>query len=255
MTVSAIIPARFHSTRFPGKPLVSILGKSMIQHVYERVQRATHVDEVIVATDDLRILSEVESFGGKGRMTSPDHPSGTDRIAEVARELQTEIVVNVQGDEPLIHPEMIDLAVVPLLEEAGFPATTLRTPILDERDLTDPNVVKVVTDRAGFALYFSRFPIPYIRDSWRDFRAIRAVHPNPFWKHIGLYVYRRDFLLRFSEMAPTPLERLEGLEQLRILENGYRIKAIETSHASIGVDTPEDLHRVERAMRAEARRA
>lgn len=250
MIISAIIPARYGSTRFPGKPLAVILGKSMIRHVYERVERSNYVDEVIVATDDERIFWEVKSFGGKARMTSHHHPSGTDRIAEVARDLPSRIIVNVQGDEPLVHPEMIDLAIEPLLRHPDIPVATLKTKISETQELMDPNVVKVVTDRSDFALYFSRLPIPFIRDYWNDHMKMESLEGmGHFFKHIGLYVFRREFLLLFSSMEPSTLERLEGLEQLRILENGYRIKVVRTEHTSIGVDTQEDIPRVERIMK------
>jgi 3-deoxy-manno-octulosonate cytidylyltransferase (CMP-KDO synthetase) len=250
MTISAIIPARYNSTRFPGKPLALILGKTMIRHVYERVQRSKYVNEVIVATDDERILSEVESFGGKARMTSPHHPSGTDRVAEVARELPFEIIVNVQGDEPLIDPQIVDLAIETIINNPYIPVVTLKTEISEPWELTDPNVVKVVTDKSDFALYFSRSPIPFIRDSWSEPLKIDSIkNKGPFFKHIGLYVYRRDFLILFSSMKPSTLEILERLEQLRILENGYKIKVVKTDFNSIGVDTPEDLRRVELLMR------
>lgn len=249
MTISAIIPARFFSTRFPGKPLVPIFGKSMIQHVYERVQRAKYVDEVLVATDDHRIIDEVESFGGKARMTSSDHQSGTDRIAEVAMDCDSQIVVNVQGDEPLVLPEVIDMAIEPLLKDPQIKVSTLKTTILEESELSDPNVVKVVTDLAGFALYFSRFPIPFLRDNWNDLASIKGFsQPNLSYRHIGLYVYRKEILLLFSRMEPSPLEKSEKLEQLRILENGYRIKVVPTVHDSIGVDVPEDILRVEKVL-------
>lgn len=249
MTISAIIPARFSSTRFPGKPLAPIFGKSMIRHVYERVQRAKYVDEVLVATDDHRIINEVESFGGKARMTSSDHQSGTDRIAEVAMDCDSQIVVNVQGDEPLVLPEVIDMAIEPLLKDPRIPMTTLKTAI-SEKELRDSNVVKVVTDLSGFALYFSRLPIPFLRDRQKDIDAIDGIsEQSSAYKHIGLYVYRRELLVRFSRMEPSPLEKSEKLEQLRILENGYRIKVVPTVHDSIGVDTPEDILRVEKAIK------
>lgn len=250
MTISVIIPSRFSSTRFPGKPLAPILGKSMILHVYERAQRAKHVDEVLVATDDQRIIKEVEGCGGKARLTSSDHRSGTDRIAEVAMGIDSQIVVNLQGDEPLIHPEMIDMAIEPLLKDPNIPVTTLKKRISEERELRDPNVVKVVTDMSGFALYFSRHSIPFLGDYRKDIGAIDGLLEScPSYKHIGLYVYRREFLLRLSRMEPSPLEKLEKLEQLRILENGYKIKVVPTVYDSIGVDTPEDILLAERAMR------
>ncbi|MEZ4600444.1 MAG: 3-deoxy-manno-octulosonate cytidylyltransferase [Syntrophotaleaceae bacterium] len=241
MTVAAIIPARYASTRFPGKPLQLILGKTMIERVYRQVSQASLVDRIIVATDDQRIFQAVESFGGEVVMTRADHATGTDRLAEVAADLTTDLIVNIQGDEPLIDPAMIEAAIVPLKRDAGIPMGTLKTPIGSRAEFLDPNVVKVVTDSEGFALYFSRAPIPH----WRDGASL---HPEAF-KHIGLYVYRRDFLLRYASLPPTRLESLEKLEQLRALENGYRIRVVETDLISIGVDVPEDVARVEAHLR------
>lgn len=242
MSVTAIIPARYASTRFPGKPLADIHGKPMIQLVYERTVQSHLVDRVIVATDDDRILQAVQSFGGEAMMTRTDHPTGTDRLAEVADRIDSDLVVNVQGDEPLIDPRMIDLAVAPLLEDASIPMGTLKCPIETVDEYRNPNVVKVVTDRQGFALFFSRAPIPHPRDFAEDL----AAHFYRFsaFKHIGLYVYRRDFLLGYPKLAATPLEQLEQLEQLRALEHGHRIKVVETELLSQGVDVPEDLLRV-----------
>jgi 3-deoxy-manno-octulosonate cytidylyltransferase (CMP-KDO synthetase) len=249
MSVTAIIPARFASTRFPGKPLADILGKPMIQHVYERVSQSTSVERVIVATDDERIRSAVVGFGGDVVMTCADHPTGTDRLAEVAEQLDSQIIVNVQGDEPLIDPGMIDLATAPLLEDDAIPMGTLKAAISDPEDFSNPNVVKVVTTQAGFALYFSRSLIPYPRDSAGGANdAMTIMSPSPVFKHIGLYVYRRDFLLKFPKLPETPLERLEQLEQLRALENGYRIRVVETLSTSQGVDVPEDLERVKKIL-------
>ncbi|MBN1141746.1 MAG: 3-deoxy-manno-octulosonate cytidylyltransferase [Deltaproteobacteria bacterium] len=247
MQVTAIIPARFASTRFPGKPLAPLLGKPMIQWVYERTGRSRLVDRVLVATDDLRIAETVRGFGGEAVMTRSDHPSGTDRLAEVAGRLKSDIVVNVQGDEPLIEPAMIDCAVAPLAADAGIPMGTLKSPVENWEDYHNPNVVKVVTDGLGFALYFSRAPIPHRRDGdgGSSLAALSA------YRHIGLYVYRRKFLLTFAGLAPTLLEQTEKLEQLRALEHGYRIRVVETTLASHGVDTPEDLARVEALMRRE----
>jgi len=243
--VVAIIPARYHSTRLEGKPLLDICGKPMIQHVYERTCQATTVQEVFVATDDERILRTVESFGGRAIMTAPEHPSGTDRLAEAARGLACDIVVNVQGDEPMIDPAAIDKAVTPLLENPMVMMSTLAAPIRGVDEFLDPNVVKVVTDREGYALYFSRAGIPYHRQGLDD--GVTA------WHHIGLYVYRKDFLLRYASLAPSPLEGLERLEQLRVLENGYRIKVVIDDHAPIGVDTEEDLMRVRQIFTKETR--
>ena len=241
MRITAVIPARYASSRFPGKPLADILGQPMIRWVYERTARAA-VDRVIVATDDERIFRAVREFGGEVQMTRPDHATGTDRLAEVVARLETDLVVNVQGDEPLIDPRMIDQAVAPLRSDASIPMGTLMTPLSSLDEYLNPNVVKVVTDKQGFALYFSRAPIPHPRDVAADL-ALSAGEPAAF-KHIGLYVYRRDFLLKYAGMVPTYLETAEKLEQLRALENGYRIKVVETAFDSIGVDTPADLSKV-----------
>jgi 3-deoxy-manno-octulosonate cytidylyltransferase (CMP-KDO synthetase) len=239
----AIIPARYHSSRFPGKPLADIAGRPMIEHVYRRAAASPVIDAVVVATDDERVRAAVEDFGGLAWMTRADHRSGSDRLAEVAAELSCDIVVNVQGDEPLLVPEMIAEAVQPLLADTSVPMGTLCRPIDDLSDLANPNVVKVVRDRRGFALYFSRSPIPFSRlSAGHDARGAR--------KHIGLYVYRREFLLEFARLAPTPLEEAECLEQLRALEHGFRILAPETAHDSIGVDTPDDLEHVRRLVTA-----
>jgi 3-deoxy-manno-octulosonate cytidylyltransferase (CMP-KDO synthetase) len=216
----------------------------MIEHVYRRAAASPAVDAVIVATDDPRVRDVVEAFGGVAVMTRADHRSGSDRLAEVARSLACSLVVNVQGDEPLLATEMIAEAVAPLAADPSIPMGTLRRRIEDPVDLENPNVVKVVTDANGFALYFSRAPIPYAREA--------PGHPDavPAFKHIGLYVYQRPFLLEFATLEPTPLERAESLEQLRALEHGFRIRAVETSHDSIGVDTPADLERVRRLIAA-----
>jgi 3-deoxy-manno-octulosonate cytidylyltransferase (CMP-KDO synthetase) len=211
----------------------------MIEHVYRRAAAASCVSSVLVATDDERILEAVRGFGGVACLTSPDHLSGTDRLAEVAAELGSEIIVNVQGDEPLIEPSMIDEAVEPLLEDPMVLMSTLRRRIDDAADLQNPNVTKVVVDRDGYALYFSRAPIPFTRDGSPAAWA---------WRQVGLYVYRGDCLLQLASLPPTELERSEALEQLRALEHGIRILAVETNHDSIGVDTPEDLDRVRRLM-------
>ncbi len=207
----------------------------MIEHVYRNACAARTVDGVIVATDDIRIANAVTSFGGVAWMTSPDHPSATDRLAEVAAAVPCGLVVNVQGDEPLLEPAVIDQAVAPLLEDASIAMGTLARRIWLEHDLTSPHVVKVVTDASGFALYFSRSPLPFAREG----SAVGVARA-----HIGLYVYRRDTLLRLAALPPSALERLEALEQLRALEHGIRIKVIETQSASIGVDTADDLERV-----------
>lgn len=245
-----IIPARWASSRFPGKPLALICGKPMIQWVVEKARKASLVSEVIVATDDKRIADVVASFGGRAVMTSADHPSGTDRIAEVAKGLEYDIVVNVQGDEPLIPPENIDLAVRPLMNDRAIKVSTLMMRITGLEDIFDPNIVKVVVDREGLALYFSRAPIPYDRDDWRDMRSRENKNPVtfPVYKHIGLYAYSKDFLMQFPRLPASMLESVEKLEQLRILENGISIKVMETDKISLGVDCPEDLVKVERLL-------
>lgn len=242
MGVTVVIPARYASTRFPGKPLADLCGKPMIQWVYERSALCESADRVIVATDDERIAKVVTGFGGDVVMTRADHETGTDRLAEVAEKLEDELIVNVQGDEPMIDPVMIQTAVEPLLKDSSIPMGTLKTPLTSVEEYRNPNVVKVVTDLQGFALYFSRAPIPYPRDfagdidqRWNDLATA---------KHIGLYVYRRDFLLKYPSLPSTPLETQECLEQLRALEHGYRIRVAETDLVGQGVDTPEDLERV-----------
>lgn len=238
MKVTVIIPARYGSSRLEGKPLADIAGKPMIQHVYERASEATGVDEVLVATDDERILSAVKAFGGKAVMTSADHQTGTDRLAEVAGSLDSDIIVNVQGDEPMISPKMIEEAVAPLIEDPSIKMGTLKSVLDNKEDLHDDAVAKLVVDRDDFALYFSRSPIPFLREDGD------VASDTVYYKHIGLYVYDRQFLLNYAKMPQTPLEKAERLEQLRALENGYRIKAVTTQEESIGVDTPEGLEKV-----------
>jgi 3-deoxy-manno-octulosonate cytidylyltransferase (CMP-KDO synthetase) len=242
--VVAIVPARYESTRLPGKPLALIADKPMIQHVYERARTVGLVDRVLVATDDQRIADAVRGFGGEAVMTSPEHPSGTDRIAEVARQIEADVVVNVQGDLPFLEAGMVDLVVALMRGDEALPMATVKTPIRDRAEMDNPNVVKVVTDRDGYALYFSRSPLPFWRDS--------AGGERLGYKHIGLYAYRRDFLLAFARLTPTPLERAEKLEQLRALEWGFRIRVAETSSIGIEVDTPQDLERARACARAAA---
>lgn len=219
----------------------------MIEHVYRRAASAHHVDAVIVATDDARIVDAVRKFGGDVRMTRASHATGTDRIAEVAATLDCDLIVNLQGDEPLIDPAAIDEAIEPFRDEAGLDMASLCQRVRTSEDALDPHIVKVVTDRHGFALYFSRAAIPFCRDA-------QAADPGagPF-KHIGLYVQRREFLLKIASLEPTPLERAEALEQLRVLEHGFSIRMVQTQYDSIGVDTPEDLERVRRLLMAGAR--
>jgi 3-deoxy-manno-octulosonate cytidylyltransferase (CMP-KDO synthetase) len=214
----------------------------MIEHVYRRAAASPVVDAVIVATDDPRVRDAVEAFGGIAWMTRPDHRSGSDRLAEVAAALDCDLVINVQGDEPLLATEMIAEAAAPLVRDRSIPMGTLCRRLDDREDLLDPNIVKVVVDRAGFALYFSRSAIPFTRD------AAPGRGSTPAFKHIGLYVYQRAFLLAFAGLAPTPLEQAESLEQLRALEHGFRIRTVETTHDSVGVDTPADLDRVRRLV-------
>lgn len=236
-SVVAIIPARYDSTRLPGKALADIGGRPMIEHVYRRASAARSVGVVIVATDDERICDAVEAFGGRAQMTSRAHQSGTDRLAEIAASLTSDLVVNVQGDEPLIEPSMIDDAIAAFRVDPSVQMSTVRRRIEDPADLQNPNVTKVVIDRDGYALYFSRAPIPWTRE---------GCPPAPAWRHIGLYVYRRETLLRLTALPPTAMEQSEALEQLRALEHGIRIKTVETIHDCIGVDTPADLERVRR---------
>lgn len=248
MTSIVIIPARYDSTRFPGKPLSLLKGKTLIQHVYENSKGAHFIDDVIVATDSEEILEKVLSFGGKALMTDKRHPSGTDRIAEVAASMDYEIVVNVQADEPLIRPQMID-DVILLLNDKRASIGTLIKRITDIGEVADPNVVKVVFDKDGFALYFSRSPIPFHRDEWENLgRLTHNVSRVTVFKHVGIYSYRREALLALSRMEQTELEKREKLEQLRALENGMRIKVKETFFETCGVDTPEDLERVKKCL-------
>lgn len=237
MTSVAVIPARYASTRFPGKPLAEIAGRPMIEHVYRRAADARGIDAVVVATDDERVVTAVERFGGIARMTGRHHRTGMDRIAEVARDLHCSIVVNVQGDEPLVDPSAISLMIDALRGDADLQMATLRTRIRLEEDYASPHVVKVVVDGHDDALYFSRAPIPFHREG-----PPKGGHYA--YKHLGLYAYRRDFLIRLAALPQTALEQAESLEQLRALEHGHRIRAVETEHDSIGVDTPADLERV-----------
>jgi 3-deoxy-manno-octulosonate cytidylyltransferase (CMP-KDO synthetase) len=239
LDIVAVIPARFASTRFPGKPLADIDGRPMIEHVYRRAAASPVVSRVIVATDDLRIATRVAEFGGNVKLTRATHQTGTDRLAEVAASLDCDIVVNIQGDEPLLDPRAITELVRPF-EIPEVSITTLYRRIVQPNELSNPNVVKVVLDRGGFALYFSRAPIPYTRDP-------RGGWP-PMFRHVGVYAYRRTTLMVLASLEPTPLERSESLEQLRALEHGIRIKAVETSYDSIGVDTPDDLEQVRRLL-------
>ncbi|MCP4248503.1 MAG: 3-deoxy-manno-octulosonate cytidylyltransferase [bacterium] len=236
MTAIAVIPARYASTRFPGKPLARKTGRYLIQHVHDRVCRARSVDRAVVATDDERIAAAVRTFGGEVAMTDPDHASGTDRVAEVAAGLSCEVIINVQGDEPEIEPAAID-RVVGLLDQHGdCPVATLACPFskVPQSDPADPAAVKVVTDSGGRALYFTRSQVPYNRT---EGGGVAAAEPL---LHVGIYAYRREFLIELAAMAPTPLERTERLEQLRVLENGHRIAVGLIDRACVGIDTPDD---------------
>jgi 3-deoxy-manno-octulosonate cytidylyltransferase (CMP-KDO synthetase) len=265
VTIVGIVPARYASTRFPGKPLALIAGKPLIQHVVEQCQKAKSLNEVIVATDDTRIWEVAQNFC-RAEMTRPDHPSGSDRIAEVAGRCQCDAVVNIQGDEPLIDPKVID-AVAGALKRDEM--STAATPIKDAAELDNPNVVKVVVNAAGRALYFSRRTIPYLREgSARASRAVESaplstssvdeastvtrearVLPFPFLKHLGIYGYRRETLLRLVKFPVSPLENAEQLEQLRALENGIPIAVVKVDYDSVGVDAPGDVKRVEALLK------
>ncbi|MGD1210835.1 MAG: 3-deoxy-manno-octulosonate cytidylyltransferase [Candidatus Acidiferrales bacterium] len=243
--VLAVIPARHASARFPGKPLAPIAGRPMIQHVVERVRQAQLLSGVVVATDEASIKNAVEAFGAEAILTRADHRTGTDRVAEVAAHREAEIYLNVQGDEPLIDPGTIDAVVTALLEDDSVQIAGPCAAITQTNDIMDPNITKVVRDFDGNALYFSRAPIPWVRD--RD-GSIAARH----WKHIGLYAFRRDALIEFPTLPPGDLERIEQLEQLRWLENGYRIRIVETEYDAISVDVPADIERVEKLLRQNA---
>jgi 3-deoxy-manno-octulosonate cytidylyltransferase (CMP-KDO synthetase) len=237
MKIIGIIPARYSATRLPGKPLADICGKPLIQYVYEQARKSGLLEDVIVATDDERILEAVEEFGGKAVMTSPSHPSGTDRCAEVARQIDCDFVINIQGDEPLIPPEVIDKVAEALMEsDEEIPMTSAAT-LANKEERENSNVVKVVTDQKGIALYFSRSPIPFYRNQ-----------VAPTLRHIGIYGYRKDFLLKFVSLPQTPLEKTESLEQLRALEHGFKIKIVLVDYSPVGVDTPEDLERVRKLL-------
>jgi len=244
LKVVAVIPARYSSTRLPGKPLVSLAGRPMIQYVVERARQAQTVERVIVATDDQRIVDAVRGFDGEAMMTRGDHRTGTERVAEVAAREEGDVFVNVQGDEPLIDPVSIDTAVGALLEEPAAQIATVATPVRHAGDIMDPNVVKTVLDFDGNALYFSRAPIPWVRDTQAK------VHVK-YWKHLGLYVFQREALLEYPTLPLGELERVEQLEQLRWMENGWKIRVAEVAHDAVSVDVPEDVARVERLMKAE----
>lgn len=247
MKVVAVIPARYASRRLPGKPLAMLAGKPMIRHVYERAAQAQGVSRVLVATDDERILDAVAAFGGAGIMTPSELHSGTDRVAYVARTLDdADIIVNVQGDEPLIEPAMITEG-VNVVTGGAAPVGTLVKRITDEADLFDPNTVKVVLSQTNTCLYFSRSPIPFDRDTERG----KWLSMHTYYKHIGMYIFRREFLDTYTALPQTPLEVAEKLEQLRILEHGFTIAAAVTHYDTVPVDTPADLERVRRVLEAQ----
>ena len=244
MRTTAIIPARYSSSRFPGKPLAPIAGKPMIQHVYERAAGCPELARVVVATDDERILTTVRGFGGQVVWTAPDHQSGTDRVSEAARSLGVapqDVVINIQGDQPLFEPGWVRLLVAAFDEDDSLEMATLRCILGETGEANNPNCVKVVTDRTGYALYFSRLPIPYCREGDSD---------GYRYKHIGIYGFRADFLHRFTRLPQGPLEVREKLEQLRALEHGFRIRVVETPLASVEVDVPEDIPVAEAALAA-----
>ncbi|MDP2915151.1 MAG: 3-deoxy-manno-octulosonate cytidylyltransferase [Candidatus Aminicenantes bacterium] len=231
---AGIIPARYGATRFPGKPLASILGKPMIQWVYEGAKKSKLLKRIIIATDDQRIVKAADEFGAEAVMTSTDHESGTERVAEAAAQVEAEIIVNIQGDEPLVGGEMLDALVI-ALDDPSISMATLMAKVTDMALLQDSHVVKVVTDKNGFALYFSRSPLPYQA-------------PDHFFQHIGIYGYRKDFLMNFHRLPVSRLERIEKLEQLRVLENGMPIQMIEIPRPTLSVDTPQDIIKVEKLL-------
>jgi len=239
--VVMVIPARYGSVRLPGKPLVMLAGKTMIQRVYEQAKKAQQAHRVIVATDDERIVKAVEAFGGEARMTRTEHRTGTERVAEVAAHVEGEVFVNVQGDEPLLDPVAVDTAVSALLEEPVAQVATVATPLKAAADIMDPNVVKTVLDFDENALYFSRAPIPWVRDSGNKI-LVRHL------KHLGLYVFQREALLEYPTLPQGELERIEQLEQLRWMENGYKIRVAEVEHDAVSVDVQADVERVERLL-------
>ena len=253
MKVTVIIPARYASTRFPCKPLVLISGKPMVQHVYERASQATLVDDVFIATEDNRIEEAVRSFGGRVVMTSSRHQSGTDRMAEVAQNVSSDIFINVQGDEPLISPALIDQVASVLINSDVAKMSTAQISFKTKEDFLNPNVVKVLCDQEGTALYFSRSPIPFQRKTWREnpewphfyeAHSLEKIEQSGVHKHLGIYGFKRQTLLDFSRWMPTALEKEEELEQLRALEHGIRIKVVTTQHESWAVDTPDDLKKI-----------
>ena len=244
MEVIGVIPARYSSTRFTGKVLADILGKPMIQHVWERAKQSLLLEDLIIACDDERVVNAAKEFGAKVIFTAKAHLCGTDRIVEVVNPIDVKIVINIQGDEPLIHPSMIDRVAQALLDDTSISMATIMKKIENPKELTDPNVVKVVVDKNNFALYFSRTAIPHHADN-------SEVRNPVYYKHIGLYGYTKDFLFTYKNLAVSNLEKIECLEQLRVLEEGFRVRVIETEHETVGVDTPEDLARVKHYLQKE----
>ena len=242
MNIIGVIPTRYSSTRFEGKVLADLLGKPIIQHVWEKAKQSTLLNDVLIACDDNRIKDAAEKFGARVVLTSKDHTSGSDRIAQAVTSLDVDIVVNIQGDEPMVKPEVIDKLTQVLIDDPSCSMATVITPLRNKEDLQDPNVVKVVTDLNGYALYFSRSIIPYSREK-------REVQDAQCYKHIGLYAYRKEFLLKFTALPASSLEKIERLEQLRALEAGYKIKIVKTDSDTIGVDTPQDLATVEEILK------
>ncbi len=241
MKILGIIPSRYASTRLPAKPLVDICGKTMVQRVYEQAKKSSLITEIIIATDDERIEIAVKQFGGNVAMTPVDIQSGSDRIALVAKQLNADIIVNIQGDEPLIDPKLIDETIQALIDDSSAVVSTAVKKTASHQDMFNSNVVKVVLDKNNYAMYFSRSPLPFVRDAKKDEEWFIE---TTFYKHFGIYVYRADFLQRYTTLAQTPLEKSEKLEQLRILENGYKIKCVVTEYESVPVDTQDDLQKV-----------
>jgi 3-deoxy-manno-octulosonate cytidylyltransferase (CMP-KDO synthetase) len=255
LKIIGIIPARYSSKRLPGKPLIQIEGKPLVQMVYEGAKKSKFLDRVIVATDSARISDVVYGFGGEAYLSLRRHPTGTDRVAEVVRNLNYDLVLNIQCDQPFLNPKMIDDLVTAMFEERNLFMGTLAKKLDDPQNLKNPNVVKVVLDQKGFALYFSRFPIPYLRDLHHTAHSRGSnqidLKKSPYYEHMGIYIFRKDFLLKFASWRETPLEKCEKLEQLRALENGYRIKVCVTKHQSFTIDVPADLLRLKKQMKGE----
>ncbi|MFA6357560.1 MAG: 3-deoxy-manno-octulosonate cytidylyltransferase [Candidatus Omnitrophota bacterium] len=237
MDVIGVIPARYSSTRFAGKVLADIMGKPMLQHVWERARQSRMLDDLIIACDDEAILKAAKKFGAHAVMTSKEHTCGTDRISEVVNPLDVKVIINIQGDEPLVHPMMINSVARALLEDPSLNMATLMRKIEDSMQVFDPNVVKVVVDKNNFALYFSRAPIPFLAPN-------ADIEQVTYYKHIGLYGYTKDFLFTYKNLPASNLEKTEKLEQLRVLSEGFKIKVIETTFDTVGVDTVQDLEKV-----------